>query len=414
MRNLLLRCVTMVAVLSSVVLSSVAVKAAPTRADLRQLETQLRQERATQQESRRKADALSQEVKDVQQRMIALAKTVQTKEEALSDLEQRRDQLEKREKELEQKMALTDAQVVQLVSGLQTMALRPRELLWISSQGQVSLLRGQALMRDVLPTVAHTNDKVRSDLAELTQVRSELQSQILEIKTTTAQLSERTEQMDRLLQQKALLQAQYDVSHQQAKQRAETLAVQASDLKDLLQKLEAEQKRRAELKRQERMQTTRRLVERSSRLRPGQSTHLMPRDSVFVNDTTTGLFEKSRGSLQLPARGQIVQAFGETTSSGAHTKGITLKARPAAHVVAPFDGTVLFAGPFKNYGQLMIIDNGDEYMTLLAGMERMNVGVGQEILTGEPIGVLKKGNPTLYIEIRKSGQPIDPQPWFAT
>lgn len=394
---------------------AVAAAAAPTHADLRQLETQLQQERAAQQENRRKAEALSQEVADVQKRMIALAKTVQSKEEALSTLEERRDDLSEREKALQKSLALTDAQIVRLVSGLQTAALRPRELLWLSPNGPVDLLRGQALMRDTLPMVSRTNDKLRADLAELTRVRSSLQSQILEIKTTTAQLSERTEQMDRLLQQKALLQAQYDASHQQAKQRAQTLAAQASDLKDLLKKLEEEQRRRAELKRQERMQATRRLVEHSGRLRPGQSTHLMPRDTSYLTGSGApqNAFEKSRGLLKYPARGQVIQVFGEATASGAHTKGITLKARPSAHVVAPFDGTVLFAGPFKNYGQLMIIDNGDDYMTLLAGMDRMNVGVGQEVLTGEPVGVLKESNPTLYIEIRKGGQPVDPQPWFA-
>ena len=91
---------------------------------------------------------------------------------------------------------------------------------------------------------------------------------------------------------------------------------------------------------------------------------------------------------------------------------MTIKARAGAHVIAPFDGTVLFAGPFKNYGQLLIIDNGNNYLTLLAGMERIDTNVGQEVLAGEPIGQMKESNPDLYIEIRKDGQPVDPAPWF--
>ena len=82
---------------------------------------------------------------------------------------------------------------------------------------------------------------------------------------------------------------------------------------------------------------------------------------------------------------------------------------------APFDtfaGSVLFSGPFKNYGHLLIIDNGDNYLTLLAGMARSYVSVGQDILAGEPVGLTTTQNPKLYIEIRKDGGAINPRPWF--
>ena len=101
------------------------------------------------------------------------------------------------------------------------------------------------------------------------------------------------------------------------------------------------------------------------------------------------------------------------TVSGAHTKGITITGRPSARVSAPFDGTILFAGPFKNYGELVIIDHGDNYVSLLAGMEQLSTSVGQNVLAGEPIGQVKAGKPELYVEIRKDGQVVDPLPWFA-
>ena len=98
---------------------------------------------------------------------------------------------------------------------------------------------------------------------------------------------------------------------------------------------------------------------------------------------------------------------------GAHAKGITITGRPAARVIAPFDGTVLFAGPFKDYGQLIILDHGDNYLTLLAGMDTINPVVGQQVLAGEPIGQVKESKPNLYIEIRRDGQAIDPTSWFS-
>ena len=95
-----------------------------------------------------------------------------------------------------------------------------------------------------------------------------------------------------------------------------------------------------------------------------------------------------------------------------HAKGIILKTRPMAQITTPYDGTVLFAGPFQNYGQLLIIDHGDEYLTVLAGLDRMEVTVGQEVLAGEPIGAMSNNYTDLYLEIRYRGQAVDPEPWF--
>ncbi len=93
-------------------------------------------------------------------------------------------------------------------------------------------------------------------------------------------------------------------------------------------------------------------------------------------------------------------------------KGMSIEGRVNAQVVAPYDGVVLFSGPFKSYGQLLIIDNGDSYVTLLAGMERIYASVGQELVSGEPVGTLGSKNTSLYVEIRKDGTALNPRPWF--
>ena len=126
-----------------------------------------------------------------------------------------------------------------------------------------------------------------------------------------------------------------------------------------------------------------------------------------------GAFARAYGRLPYPLHGTTVAHFGDTMVGGAHTKGITILGRPSARVIAPFDGMVLFAGPFKNYGELVILDHGDDYLVLLAGMDHITTAVGQEVLAGEPIGQVKSARPELYLEIRKSGQAIDPEPWFS-
>ena len=385
--------------------------AVPTQDDLRRIESRIREERQVQQESQRKAAELSGEVNSVQKQMVQLARTIQEKEESLSTLEQKQKQTRARQEELEKRLSLTDKQLVQLVTGMQTLALRPPELVFMNPALPVDMVRSQILMRHSLPVIGGINRQTRSDLAELSQVRSDLQRQIVQIRAARTQLAEKSGQMDRLLQQKSLLQAQYQASQNQARERVQALASQASDLKDLLARLEAEQKRQEEQRRQEQMRVTQAAVQRMNQARPS---FRMPASGTLLTSRpgAPGGFARAYGRLAYPVRGEITQKFGETTLSGAHTKGMTITGRPRAQVISPFDGTILFAGPFKNYGQLVIIDNGDNYLTLFAGMDRINPVVGQEVLAGEPIGQMRENRPDLYIEIRKNGQPVDPEPWF--
>lgn len=379
-------------VLLACALLTTAVSAQPTSADLKRVEQQLKSARALEQEHERKANEVSADMQSVRRQMVQAAKNIQEKEQQLSDLDKQQAALVTRQKELEKKLALTQKQLVKLTTGMQTLAIRPASFLWIQPQAPVDNLRSRLLMQYSLPVIGKTTDQTRQDLAELTVIRNELANKISQARTTTAQLEERSIQMEKLLQQKAVLQHQYQASYDQAKKRATQLANQAGDLKDLLSQLEAERRKKEE----ERQQQAR------LRQQPAHPTSAVPKDA----------FERSFGALPLPVRGQAAQNFGDITPSGAHVKGMTLMTRPRAQVIAPFDGTVLFSGPFQSYGQLLILDCGGGYVVLLAGMETINAAVGQELLTGEPIGTTRAANAHLYIEIRKDGQAIDPKGWF--
>jgi septal ring factor EnvC (AmiA/AmiB activator) len=124
----------------------------------------------------------------------------------------------------------------------------------------------------------------------------------------------------------------------------------------------------------------------------------------------------ARGAFAMPARGKLISRFNETTVPGLSTKGIIIETRALAQIVAPFDGRVAFAGPFREYGLLLIIDHGEGYHTLLAGMGRIDARLHQHVLAGEPVGVMGPLNgekPKLYVELRKKGYPINPLPWLA-
>ena len=133
----------------------------------------------------------------------------------------------------------------------------------------------------------------------------------------------------------------------------------------------------------------------------------------FMKETGKS-FVKARGKLPMPARGPIVVSYGEETSKGVTSKGVSIKTRSQAQVISPYDGSVIFAGPFRGYGKLIIIEHGEGYMSLLAGMEDIDCEVGQMLLAGEPVGQMPKSDNThLYVELRKNNKPLDPLAWIA-
>jgi septal ring factor EnvC (AmiA/AmiB activator) len=137
-------------------------------------------------------------------------------------------------------------------------------------------------------------------------------------------------------------------------------------------------------------------------------------------------FGDTRGQLTLPVAGRMIKSFGSADAYGGQEKGLSLETPPGALVTAPSDGWISFAGPYRSYGQLLIVNAGEGYYLILAGMARADVVPGQFVLAGEPLGAMGDGSaktasaialgaaqPVLYVEFRKDGTAIDPSPWWA-
>jgi septal ring factor EnvC (AmiA/AmiB activator) len=120
-----------------------------------------------------------------------------------------------------------------------------------------------------------------------------------------------------------------------------------------------------------------------------------------------------------PVAGTLVQAYGAPTVAGPAV-GLLYRAAPGARVAAPCSGPVLFANRFQNYGLLVILDCGNNYDAVLSGMHHLDVTAGQQLARGQPIGEMQgydAGNPaaepTLYVELRRNGTPVDPTAWLS-
>jgi septal ring factor EnvC (AmiA/AmiB activator) len=197
-------------------------------------------------------------------------------------------------------------------------------------------------------------------------------------------------------------------------QRAADLAHQVDSIKDLIAKLEAnlDPSTRAAL------DSNRSIAQDATRpdlAALGDPGRLAPAVA----------FADMHGRLHLPVNGSRIREFGGSDGSGGTQKGLSIAARPGAQITAPCDGWVVYAGAFRSYGQLLILNAGGGYHVLLAGMDRISVDLGQFVLTGEPVAVMGDGTQAatvttgpkqtvLYVEFRKDGTPIDPSPWWAT
>jgi septal ring factor EnvC (AmiA/AmiB activator) len=137
-------------------------------------------------------------------------------------------------------------------------------------------------------------------------------------------------------------------------------------------------------------------------------------------------FEHLKGRLPLPTTGPGLRRFGAPAGYGGTEKGVSIAAKENGIVISPSDGWIVFSGPYRSYGQLLIINAGAGYYVVLAGMSRINVNVGQFVLAGEPVASMGDGTaqtaatiaigakqPILYVEFRKDGTSIDPGPWWA-
>jgi septal ring factor EnvC (AmiA/AmiB activator) len=127
----------------------------------------------------------------------------------------------------------------------------------------------------------------------------------------------------------------------------------------------------------------------------------------------------THGALGWPVAGPVVREFGAARDGIVET-GITIAAAPGARVLAPWDGKVVYAGPFRSLGLLLILECGDAYHVVLAGMERLDVAVGNTVRMGDPVGTMAAHDarlhgprPALGLELRRAGRPIDPEPWLS-
>ena len=399
---------------------------------LKSAQQQLDESRAKQVEYARQAEALAQEIDALRADSVAAAKAAQEHEAALSALEDQLATLATEEAAKTEELKRHRAEQQQLLMALERLARNPPEALALAPGDPLDAVRSGMLMGAAVPPLEARARRLKEEIAALAQLRRQTAEAREQHRAERVGLDQEQTRLAALIARKAVLQDEAEHGAEENGQRQMQLAAEVSDLRQLIERLDDERKARdAELQRQREEQQRRAEAERqeAQRLmtlqqpkRPeehGESVVVTAPPPVIPDPAKPAMlrpFAKARGALLLPASGRLMRRFGENDELGVASKGLTFETREGAQVVAPYDGRVLFAGPFKGYGQILIIEHGDGYHSLLAGLDRVEGTVGQWVVAGEPVGTMPGGGqkPHLYLELRHDGQPINPLPWLAT
>lgn len=359
---------------------------------------------------KREIEQIGADRRKLNQDLIDTAGRIRGVEAQVAATETRLESLDGNELGIRKSLEGRRAVIGEVLAALQRIGHRPPPALIASPEDALQSVRTAMLLGAVLPEMRHEVEALANDLTNLLDVRKKIAGERDRLKTEVASLGDERTRMTALVGERQKQQAEREKALNAERARASQLAHQVDNLKDLIAKLE------------QGLDPATRAAREAGR---GDKRSAMSalRDPGRLAPAVS--FASLRGQVPIPVNGVKLKEFGVPDGVGGVEKGVSIATRAGAQVTAPADGWVVYAGPFRSYGQLLILNAGNGYHILLAGMERISVDLGQFVLTGEPVAVMGNGShiaailatgssqPVLYIEFRKDGVPVDPGPWWA-
>lgn len=355
---------------------------------LRNVERQIQERREREARLAREAQELSQEIGRLQERLRERAERVSALQARLDVVEGELAELVVRERRRSAAFRDRQQQLARIVSTLQRQRRLPTEAVAAMPGGPNTAVRTVLVLRATLPHLEDEARRLRTELRELGSLREQIEERRDAARAVRGQLEGERLEVAALLAERERLMEQTEAEKQAVAAELDRLRREARDLRELVEQLRAG---------------------RRSEDRGHGRTASLTRPSALRS------FVAARGEITPPAVGSVVVRFGDDTQFGQSSHGISIETRAGAQVVAPYDGQVVFAGPFRTYGRILIIEHSDGYHTLIAGLSSIDAVVSQWVLAGEPVGSVAIGQsrPRVYLELRHEGRPINPLPWLA-
>ncbi len=354
--------------------------------------------------------------------LIAAAQRVKLTEIEVDDIERRLGVLLESESRILTRLENSDAEISSLLAALQRISRNPPPALIIDPSDALNSARSASLLTSVLPELRQRAETIVADLKQLEATKTRVLQEEKELKARYSSLLEEQLRIATLIEARKLGVARVESDLAAEEALAEQLATQATSLSELVETLK------------QRISTISDAASAASEADNQQGNQESPAldpDMVVAalantdRDTPAFPFALARGYLSVPAAGVVIMEFGDNDGFGGIAQGTSILTRAGARVVSPADGWIMYKGPYLNYGQIVIINPGSGYTILLAGLDKIDVDMGQFVMLGEPVGTMGSrtigqtittsagvSRPTLYIEFRNKDKALDPAPWW--
>ena len=383
-----------------------------------QHQRQLEQLEAEQRGLKSETETLSEESTQLQAKLIAAAQQVQQAEKTLTRSEDEIQELSKQEAKI--RIALEDnrAKIAQMLGVMQRMGRQPPPVMMTERNDALRMVRSAMVLASFFPGFKQKVDELSQTLDDLNSIIGKSREEHARFAAAQTDFTRLKSEIDTLLAQKRGKMDENTERLAKLDAAAARHSKVVSNLGDLLQRLDSDVSKRsdlaayeAELKKLGPAIELKPSVKQAAFVSPGRMKPAVP-------------FENAKGLLPFPAQGKRLRTFGASDDTGGKSEGIYIETRRSAQITSPSDGWVIYAGQFRSYGQLLIINAGGGYHILLAGLDQIYTNVGQFVLAGEPVaamgtspglttGSVQSRNPVLYIEFRKDARPVDPGPWWS-
>ena len=384
----------------------------PTPQQLRDLDHSRSAEIARAQDAAARQQAAASDAKRLADARVAAAAALRSLESATADAATTMDGLARRRAEAATRLQARAAALTPLLPLIERLSLYPAETLLAVPARPEESLNGLLVLRGLARQLETDAEALRDEQAEVARLTDSMSRQ--ESRLTAAQSAQAAQAagLDRQIADAQARGRAAEDAGTQAAQRAAEQAAQAETLRSALAQLDLAHK-------QDEARARADAATAAHARQDAVAAEARQRQVALTQPAGPGLGE-ARGQLGSPVAGNVIKAFGEPGDAGP-ANGVSYGAPPAARVSAPCGGRVVFAGPFRSFGQLMIIDCGGGYHFVLAGLDRLDVAVGRPVQAGEPIGMMASwdprtpgSRPQLYVELRDHGQPINPAPYLRT
>ena len=401
-------------------------KQASTVSELESVRQQIELTEKQRQELADEIGRLEKDRKTINKELIDTSRRARDLETRISRSGERLGELEQRQNDVRTSLSGRRALLGEVIGALERMGRNPPPAILVTPDDALTSVRSAIMLGAVVPELRAETEILATELAELKRIRSDIDSERSSLAASLQSLAGDEERLNLLLQEKKNLTntARQQLAAETA--RSAELAAKAGSLQKLIESLESEIAAAREAAEKARLAEEERLARENEKLASAREESPRPDFSDTDRIAPAIAFEEARGLLPRPVSGVEIRSFGQKDRLGEISNGISIATRISARVSAPSDGWVVYAGPFRSYGQLLILNAGSGYHVVLAGMERIDVQTGQFVLAGEPVAAMgarrlastglvdvESSRPVLYVEFRKDGKSIDPSQWWA-